>query len=301
MPTATATPPTGTDPSTTSDTVGQLNAPNRSIQASNGVSFAYRRFGNPSTKSPPLLFLQHFRGTLDNWDPALVDHIAAEREVILLDLRGVGGSSGAVPDNVTDMARDAGLYLDALQLRTIDVLGFSLGGFVAQELALLRPRFVRRLVLAGTGPQGGLNMHKWTDDVIAAAGADSMTAEQLLYIFFSPSEASKTLGMKFIGRIFSRTNDRDSASTLAARDAQLLAIESWGIPDATRLNRLAGITQPVFVAAGDNDTMIHTKNSQLLAEHLPNAMVRIYSDANHAFLFQYPELFGDHVNAFLDK
>jgi pimeloyl-ACP methyl ester carboxylesterase len=299
--TATATPPLETKPSSSGASVTQLNAPNLSVQASNGISFAYRRFGKPSIKSPPLLFLQHFRGNLDNWDPALIDHIAAERELILLDLRGVGGSSGEVPDNVTDMARDAGLFLDALRLRTVDVLGFSLGGFVAQELALLRPRFVRRIVLAGTGPQGGLNMHKWTDDVIGAAGADSMTAEQLLYIFFSPSDASKALGMKFVGRIFTRSADRDPATTLAARDAQLLAIEAWGIPDATRLNRLAGITQPVFVAAGDNDTMIHTKNSQLLAEHLPNAMVRIYSDANHAFLFQYPELFGDHVNAFLDK
>jgi pimeloyl-ACP methyl ester carboxylesterase len=279
--------------------VGQLTAPNLTISAANGISFAYRRFGNTESGAPPLLFLQHFRGNLDNWDPALVDRIALAREVILLDNRGIGGSNGVVPDNVTDMARDVGAFADALGLELIDVLGFSLGGFVAQELALLRPRLVRKLILAGTGPRGGHNMHQWTDDVRAAAHADQTTAEGLLYIFFSQSEASRKSGQEFLGRIFSRSKDRDKSTSLEARDAQILAITEWGIPDATRLNRLAGIAQPTLVASGDNDTMMHTKNAHLLAERLPNAQVRIYSDANHAFLFQYAELFADHVNAFL--
>ena len=287
--------------STTTETtaVGQLTAPNLTTTAANGLSFAYRRFGNTESGVPPLLFLQHFRGNLDNWDPALVDRIALAREVILLDNRGIGGSTGVVPDNVTDMARDVGAFTDALGLKSVDVLGFSLGGFVAQELALLRPPLVRKLILAGTGPRGGNNMHQWTDDVRAAAHADQTTAEGLLYIFFSQSEASRKSGQEFLGRIFSRSKDRDKSTTLEARDAQILAITEWGIPDATRLNRLAGITQPTFVASGDNDTMIHTKNAHLLAERLPNAQVRIFSDANHAFLFQYAELFADHVNAFL--
>jgi pimeloyl-ACP methyl ester carboxylesterase len=287
--------------STTTETtaVGELTPPNLTATAANGVSFTYRRFGNTESGAPPLLFLQHFRGNLDNWDPALVDRIALAREVILLDNRGIGGSTGVVPDNVTDMARDAGAFTDALGLKSVDVLGFSLGGFVAQELALLRPRLVRKLILAGTGPRGGNNMHQWTDDVRAAAHADQTTAEGLLYIFFSQSEASRKSGQEFLGRIFSRSKDRDKSTTLEARDAQILAITEWGIPDATRLNRLAGITQPTFVASGDNDTMIHTKNAHLLAERLPNAQVRIYSDANHAFLFQYAELFADHVNTFL--
>jgi pimeloyl-ACP methyl ester carboxylesterase len=168
-----------------------------------------------------------------------VDRLAQNRVVILLNNRGVGASTGAVPDNVTHMARDALLFIDALGLNQVDVLGFSLGGFVAQELTLMRPRLVRRLVLAGTAPQGG-------------------------------------------------------------SDAQLAAITAWGIPDASRLNRLAGITQPTFIAVGDNDTMMHTKNSHLLAEHLPNAHLRVYPDANHGFLDQYPELFADPVRAFLD-
>jgi pimeloyl-ACP methyl ester carboxylesterase len=143
-------------------------------------------------------------------------------------------------------------------------------------------------------------MHQWTTDVATTAYADQPTGEGLLYIFFSQSDASRSRGNEFLGRIFTRSEDRDAGTTLAARDAQILAITEWGIPDSSRLDRLAGITQPVLVASGDNDTMIHTKNSVLLAERLPHAQLRIYSDANHAFLFQYPELFGDHVNAFLD-
>jgi pimeloyl-ACP methyl ester carboxylesterase len=286
---------------TPATSIGQLTAPNLDIAAANGVTYAYRRFGNTESGAPPLLFLQHFRGNLDNWDPMLVDRLAATREVILLDNRGVGGSTGVVPDNVTDMARDAGAFIDAVGLACIDVLGFSLGGFVAQELALLRPRVVRRLILAGTGPRGGYNMHQWRDDALAASHSDETTGEQLLYLFFSPSEASKAKGMEFLGRIFARTKDRDKPTSLAARDAQSLAITEWGIPDPSRLDRLTGITQPTFVANGDNDIMLQTRNTLLLAERLPNAQLRIYSDANHAFLFQYAELFGDHVNAFLDK
>jgi pimeloyl-ACP methyl ester carboxylesterase len=297
---ATAAPPapTTSEPSTT---VGQLTAPNLSITAANGVTYAYRRFGHADPGTLPLLFLQHFRGNLDNWDPALVDALAAHREVILLDNRGVGASSGSVPDNVTDMARDVGIFTDALHLTSVDVLGFSLGGMVAQDLALLRPRLVRRIILAGTAPRGGYNTHQWPDEVLRAVTSNQTTAEQLLSVFFSPSEASLTAGKQFLGRIFTRTKDRDKATDLATRDAQLIAFAEWGIPDATRLNRLKGITQPVLVAAGDNDTMMHTQNSHILGEHLPNAQVRIYSDANHAFLFQYHEQFADHVNYFLSR
>src|SRR5271170_5793474 len=175
-------------------TTTQLTAPNLSVKAANGVTYAYRRFGKTDSGAPPLLCLQYFRGNLDNWDPSLVDRLATQREVILLDNRGVGGSSGAVPDNVTAMARDAYAFTDALGLRLVDVLGFSLGGYVAQELALLRPRLIRRLILAGTAPQGGLTMHQWSDEVLALSTSDSTTAEQLVALFFSPSDASKAAG-----------------------------------------------------------------------------------------------------------
>src|ERR1700755_3085928 len=147
---------------------GQLTAENLSLGIRD-LTFVYRRFGNAQTVAPALVMLQHFRGNLDNWDPALVDRLSQDREVILLDNRGVGGSTGVVPANVTAMARDALAFIDALGLEQIDLLGFSLGGYVAQELVLLRPRLVRRLVLAGTAPQGGRDLHRWSDDADALA------------------------------------------------------------------------------------------------------------------------------------
>jgi pimeloyl-ACP methyl ester carboxylesterase len=277
---------------------GQLTVENLSLEVGD-VSIAYRRFGNQQT-TPPLVMLQHFRGNLDSWDPALVDRLAEDREVVLVNNRGVGGSTGVVPENVTIMARDALAFIDALGLEQIDLLGFSLGGFLAQELVLLRPRLVRRLVLAGTAPQGGPDLHRWSDDVYALATADEPGAENLLGLFFSGSEESRAKGMESIGRLFQREVDRDEPTDLATRDAQLAAITAWGIPDESKLNRLAGITQATFVANGDNDTMMHTQNSHLLVERLPDAELRIYPDANHGFLNQYPELFADDVRAFLE-
>jgi len=285
--------------STTTTAEKALSAENRSVEV-DGETLVYRRFGNVESEAPPLLFLQHFRGNLDTWDPALVDRIAREREVILLDNRGVGASTGAVPDNVDDMARDVLRFVDALGLTEIDVLGFSLGGYVAQELALVRPRLIRRLVLAGTAPQGAPGIHRWTNEVFALATPDSFDPDGFIRLFFSGSEESRAKGMEFLGRISARTGEPDEPADLAARDAQLEAITRWGIPDPSRLTRLAAITQPTLVANGDNDPMMITENSRLLARHLPNAQLRIYPDAGHGFLDQYPEEFADEVNAFLN-
>jgi pimeloyl-ACP methyl ester carboxylesterase len=243
--------------SATAATAGtSLTAKNRSVEIE-GATLVYRRFGDRESGAPPLLCLQHFRGNLDNWDPALVDRLAADREVVLFDNRGVGGSSGVVPDNVDDMARDALHFVDAVGLTQVDLLGFSLGGFVAQE-----NRFIR--------------------------------------LFFSGSEESRAKGRQFLERISARTIDRDEPTNLATRDAQLEALARYGIPDPSKLARLAGITQPAFVANGDADPFMITENSRLLAEHLPNAQLRIYPDAGHGFLDQYPEQFADHVRAFLN-
>jgi pimeloyl-ACP methyl ester carboxylesterase len=280
------------------DTGSQLTAKNQTVELG-GDTLVYRRFGN-TQKTPPVLFLQHFRGNLDFWDPVLVDRIAQDREVILLANRGVGASTGVVPDDVTDMARDVILFVGALRLDQVDVLGFSLGGHIAQELALMRPRMVRRIVLAGTGPQGGPGLHRWSDDVYANACADEMSADTALNVFFSGSEESRAKGTAYLERTQRRQVDRDEPTDLATRDAQFAALTAWGIPDESKLNRLAGIAQPTFVAIGDNDTMMPTRNSQLLADRLPNAHLRIYPDANHGFLNQYPELFGDHVRTFLN-
>ena len=279
--------------------MSQYTTPNRTVDAPNGTSYAYRRFGPAGTV--PVVFFQHFRGNLDNWDPALVDDIAADREVILFDGAGVGSSTGTVPTSFHDHGRDALAFIDALALTTVDLFGFSIGGFVAQEVALQRPRLVRRLVLAGTGPQGGREMHGWTEEPHAHAMKDVQGAEDVLYLFFSPSAASQARGKEFVDRIFTRTDGRDGDVSLTARDTQAAACIDWGIRDFTRLHRLANIKAPTLVANGDNDIMVPTVNSYLLAGHLPNATLTIYPDANHGFLFQYPHEFAAEVNAFLTR
>jgi pimeloyl-ACP methyl ester carboxylesterase len=281
------------------DRVGQLTAPNLSANVL-GETFVYRRFGDDGTDAPPLLCLQHFRGNLDNWDPALVDRLAEDRELLLLDNRGVGSSTGTVPDNVPDMARDALRFVDALGLRAIDLLGFSLGGFVAQELVLVRPRLVRRLILAGTAPQGAPRLHRMSDDVDALATQDVLDPERFIKLFFSGSDESRARAHEFLQRISARTVDRDEPTDIATRDAQLEAITRWGIPDPSKLAQLTAITQPTFVANVDNDRWMITENSHLLAHHLPNSELRIYPDSGHGFLDQYPELFADHVKSFLN-
>jgi len=278
-----------------------LNAPNRSVAAANGVTYAYRRFGHAAAGEPPLVLLQHFRGNLDNWDPLLLDTLAATREVIPVDNAGVGLSTGTVPRNITAMARDAIAFTDALHLTRIDLLGYSIGGMIAQELTLLRPPLVRRLVLAGTGPQGGQLMHGWISDVAAIANAENNGPADLLNLFFEVTETSRQKGKEYLQRFTARREGRDDPTGLGVRDAQYDAITEWGIPDPSRLNRLAGITQPVLITAGDNDTMIPTVNAYLMAQHLPDARVRVYPDAGHGFLFQWPEQFAGMVASFLSE
>ena len=208
----------------------QLTAPNLYVEAGNGITHAYRHFGTSGPERAPLLFLQHFRGNLDNWDPLLIDAIAAEREVILLGNTGVGATPGRTPSSVTAMAHDALAFTDALGLRTLDILGFSLGGFVAQELTLIRPQLVRRLVLAGTGPQGGKQMHGFPSDVLEAATPDESTGEDFVHLFFERTPTSVGKGWEFVDRIFARTDDRDEPTSLQTRDAQLDAIIRLGDP-----------------------------------------------------------------------
>ena len=277
--------------------MSQYTAPTLAIDAANGTTYAYRRFGRKG--AIPVVFLQHFRGNLDNWDPALVDDIAAGREVILVDNSGVGLSTGSTPHSVKGLARDVLAFIDALGLTEIDLFGFSLGGFVAQEIVLLRPRLVRRLILAGTGPQGGRGFHAWSEEITSHAYKDVPGPEDVFYLFFAPTETGQAKAKEFAGRIFTRERDRDQKPTLAVRDAQAEAITDWGIPDTTKLARLAGITQPTLVANGSNDILVPTVNSYLLAGHIPNAQLIIYPDANHGFLFQYPHEFAAEVSKFL--
>ena len=261
-----------------------------------GVSFAYRRFGSPSDL--PLVMLQHFRGNLDNWDPALTNALAAEREIVLVDYPGVGSSTGEPKASIPPTARSMIAFTDVLGLKEIDLLGFSIGGFVAQEMALVRPKLVRRLVLAATGPKGAPRMHGWREDIATAARGESKP-ENLLYIMFAHTDTSQAKGKEFLGRFLERQDARDAPTSDAVRDAQYDAIVEWGIPDHAALQRLTGINVPTLVIQGDNDLMIPTKLSHILAGLIPDARITIYPDAAHGFLFQYPTEVAADVNAFL--
>jgi pimeloyl-ACP methyl ester carboxylesterase len=263
-----------------------------------GFELAYRRFGNLA--EVPLVMLQHFRGNLDNWDPALTDALASEREVILVDYPGVGASPGEFGPSIADAARHMIAFVAALGIDEVDLLGFSIGGFVAQEIALVRPTLVRRLVLAATGPKGAPGMHGWRDDIAAAARGQS-NPENLLYIMFAHTETSQAKGMEFLRRFLERQEGRDAATSDAARDAQYDAVVEWGIPDHAALQRLTGIKNPTLIIQGDNDLMIPSKLSHLMAGLIPAAQIRIYPDAAHGFLFQYPNEVAAEVNTFLAR
>jgi len=262
------------------------------------VEFAYRRFGRPADL--PLVMLQHFRGNLANWDPALTDALAGEREVILVDYAGAGSSTGEPSSTIAESARQLIAFIAALGLARVDLLGFSIGGFVAQEIALVRPTLVRRLVLAATGPKGAPGMHGWREDIAAAARGESKP-ENLLYIMFAHTDTSQRKGVEFLGRFMERREGRDAPTSDAARDAQYDAIVEWGIPDHAALQRLTGIQSPTLIIQGDDDLMIPTKLGHLLAGLIPDAQIRIYPDAAHGFLFQYPTKVAADVNAFLAR
>ena len=285
--------------SATAPTTTEYQAsPNRVVSAANEIDYAYREIGNGT---PPLVLLQHFRGNLDNWDPALIDALAAGRRVVTFDNAGVGGSTGTTPSTVTQMARDAIAFLDAMEFDEVDVLGFSIGGFVAQEIALIRPAVVRRLILASAAPQGAAGMHGWAPEVIGAIGAPAPNPDGYLGVFFTRSAASRQSGVETLGRLTARTEDRDKPTTWQTRQAQYDAVCAWGIPDHGLLQRVSAIRVPVSVANGDSDPMILPHYSYLLAGLMPQARVKIYPDAAHGFLFQHHAEFAGDVEAFLTE
>jgi pimeloyl-ACP methyl ester carboxylesterase len=265
------------------------------ITAANGIEYAYRELG----EGAPLVLLQHFRGNLDNWDPALIDALASARRVVTFDNAGVGGSTGATPGTITQMARDAISFLQAIELDSIDLLGFSIGSFVAQEIALIRPALVCRLVLASSAPRGAAGMHGWAPEVIGAVGAPAPNPDGYLSVFFTGSAASRQAGVETQRRITARSEDRDTPTTWQTREAQYDAVCDWGIPDHGRLQRVSAIDMPVFVANGDSDPMILPHYSYLLAGLIPHARVKIYPDSAHGFLFQHHAEFADDVETFL--
>ena len=281
------------------NTLELVEAELQHVQGANGVSYAYRRLGRVN-QGVPLVFLQHFRGDIDNWDPALVDPIAAERDVILFDNAGIGASTGVVPSTVAEMAEGAISFIEALGFAQVDLFGFSLGGFVAQAIALSRPAIARRLVLAGTGPQGAAGLGAWSQDVADRLVLKAQPGgEDLLYVFYAHTPSSQGAGQASLGRIFQRQSGRDTGVSLAAKDAQYEAIVAWGEPDGQVAQRLATIAQPTLILQGDNDIMIPTEASRTLAEYIPNARITVFADASHGSIFQYAPEAADQTVAFL--
>jgi pimeloyl-ACP methyl ester carboxylesterase len=268
-------------------------APTQYVEAQ-GIRFAYRRFGK--TGGVPLVFNMHFTGTMDHWDPAVTDGIAQQRDVILFNNAGISSSSGEVPTRIEDMAANAAAFIKALGLAQVDVLGFSLGGLVAQELALAEPALVRRLVLLGTGPRSGEGMVSLTPEAQEIFGATYDEPDHLwLRVFFTPSEASQAAGRAYLMRFRQRVEGRDPEVSERVAPAQLEALTRWGAPRENPFDYLKAITQPTLVINGDNDVIIYPVNSSILQQHLPNAQLIFYPDANHGSQYQYPERFVGHA------
>jgi pimeloyl-ACP methyl ester carboxylesterase len=262
-----------------------------------GTRYAFRTFGVNSEF--PLVLFQHFRGSMDNWDPALLNALAGERTVIVFDNKGVSSSSGKTPDSFRVMADDAAEFIQALGYKSVDILGFSIGGAVAQELLLNHPDLVHRAILAGTAPQGGEGLNKRNPEIIALATKPVPELNDFLTLFFTPSEQSQTLGKAFLERRGTRGIDPEPLSSAQTMAAQNKARKDWGATPDPDYARLWKIKHPVLVANGSNDIMMPTVNSFILFKNLPNAQLILYPDSGHGFLFQYPELFAEHVSLFL--
>jgi pimeloyl-ACP methyl ester carboxylesterase len=276
------------------------SAPTRFLDVAD-VRYAYRRFGGHGASALPLLCLQHFTGTLDNWDPAVTDPLASTRDVILFDNAGVGRSTGAVPKTVAGMASHARAFLDALGIDTCDVLGYSLGGMVAQQMVLDRPSTFRRMILVGTAPRGGEDiMHLEKPSLAQYLNDPALQGYAVLQkIFFTPSAASQSAGAAFTHRLLLRTEDRDPVSGPAVAGAQIAAFRDWEHFTGERFADLQRISQPTLVVNGVYDEMIPVRNSYWLAEHLPNAVLLTYPDAGHGSLFQWHDSFQNQVSRFL--
>lgn len=261
--------------------------------------YAYRRFG--AGPGLPLLCLQHFTGTMDNWDPAVTDPLASGREVILFDNAGVGRSSGSVPTTMAGMATHALAFIDGLGIKVCDVLGYSLGGMVAQQMALVRSTALRRLILVGTAPRGGEDiMHLGKPRLAQALSDPKLQGYAVLQqLFFARTETSQKAGKAFTERLMQRSGDREPLSGPAIGEAQIGAFREWEKSSGERFADLKGIRHPTLVVNGIHDDMIPVRNSYWLSENLPNAVLLTYPDSGHGSLFQFHESFTRQATAFL--
>jgi pimeloyl-ACP methyl ester carboxylesterase len=275
-----------------------VTAPTRFLDVGD-QPYAYRRFG--SGPGRPLLCLQHYTGTLDNWDPAMTDPLASGREVILFENAGVGRSGGTVPETIAGMAQHALAFVDGLGLNTCDLLGYSLGGTVAQQMVLERPSLFRKLILVATAPRGGEDiMHLEKPTLARYLGDPALKGYAVLQkIFFAPTASSQAAGAAFIARLALRTDDREPPSGPQVGAAQRAAFHEWEQFSGERFADLQRIRQPTLVVNGIFDEMIPVSNSYRLAEHLPDAVLLTYPDSGHGALFQFHESFTGQAAAFL--
>ncbi len=276
------------------DMVGLETAPTLHVE-SGGIRFAYRQLG-PSTGTP-LVLLQHFSGNIDAWDPAVVNALAVDRPVIAFDNTGVGRSTGQTPDNIAAMARDAVTFIDALGLPKVDLLGFSLGGCVAQQVAAEHGRLVRKLILVGTAPKGG---EEHLLAVLQDAFSQTEAPDPRLPLFFTKSSASQSAGLAFLKRVKARAEDRDTDNGKAVTDPQAKALITWcATPDPQHALSRA-ISQPTLVVSGSHDTMLPADNAYTMFKTMSNAQLILYPDSGHGALFQYHDLFVSHARTFLE-
>jgi pimeloyl-ACP methyl ester carboxylesterase len=269
-------------------------APTQTINAG-GVEFAYRQLG-PS-RGVPVVFLTHLAAVLDNWDPRVVDGIAAKHRVITFDNRGVGASSGSTPTTIEEMASDAVTFIRALGFDQVDLFGFSMGGMIAQVIAQEEPKLVRKMILAGTGPTGGDGIDKVTRITYLDTARGLLTRQDpKQFLFFTRTPNGRRAGKEFLARLEERTNDRDKAISVRSFRAQLKAIHRWG---QQKPADLASIHQPVLVMNGESDKMVPTKNTVDLDRRLPNSQLVIYPDAGHGGVFQFHANFVKRALEFL--
>jgi pimeloyl-ACP methyl ester carboxylesterase len=271
------------------------SAPTRYVEGG-GIRFAYRKLG-PSTGTP-LVLLQHFSGNIDAWDPAVVNTLAVDRPVIAFDNAGVGRSTGNTPDSVEAMARDAVTFIEQLGFSEVDLLGYSLGGCVAQQMAAEHGPLIRKLILVGTAPRGG---EEHLLAVLKEAFSRSETPDPRLPLFFTRSAASQAAGKAFLKRVYTRTEDRDIDSGSAVTDPQAKALITWCATPDPEHTILRAITQPALVVSGSSDTMLPADNAYTMFKALSNAQLVLYPDSGHGALFQHHEFFVSHVGTFLNS
>ena len=283
------------------DTYTAVTVPTQFVEA-NGIRFAYRRWGRQA--GIPLVFNQHFSGNLDNWDPAVLDGLAKDREVVIFNNAGVASSTGEVPSTFAGMARNAEAFIDALGLKQIDLLGFSIGGMVAQQIVIDRPELIRKLILIGTAPRNmdaGNGEGHITPETASIFGAAYNPPENLwLKVFFTDSEASQSAGRAFLKRYLSRTENRDAGIGEKVVPAQIAAVGEWGAQPDERFTYLKNIHHPTLIVSGNHDVIVYTVNSLHLVQNLPNAKLILYPDSNHGSWYQNHEDFVFEANRFLN-